>query len=188
MLLCCDGIMEAGREIELKLKISDEGGVIDKLLKAGAVFESEKKQVDILYNSKYFDFGDYDQALRLRVERWDGREKAILTFKGTPKHTADGHKIRDEFETPVDPEPTRRILMSIGFEEVAVVEKARAGYRLGDLRIAVDKLEFGTFIEFEGRPGEIEDVRRKLGLEESKPVREGYIFLQQAWEEEREKR
>lgn len=180
--------MKQGREIELKLKIADKKAVVEKLLRAGAVFKSKKNQVDILYNSKYFDFGDYDQSLRLRIEKWDNKQKATLAFKGTPKHTADGHKIRDEFETPVDPGPTRKLLKSIGFEEVAIIEKVRAEYQLDGLQVVIDELKFGTFIEFEGAPDEIENVRRKLGLAKFKPVHEGYIFLQLAWEQKRKLR
>lgn len=173
--------MKKGQEIELKLKVSNKKAIVEKLLKIGAVPKSKRHQTDILYDSNFFDFGNYDQSLRLRIEKWDNQQKAKLAFKGTPKHTASGHKIRDEFETVVDPEPARKLLSSIGFKEVATIKKTRTEYRLGNLEILIDELKFGTFIEFEGSPEEIEGARKKLGLGKAKPVRKGYIFLQIAW-------
>lgn len=169
------------KEIEVKFQISNKKDIVQKLVHLGANFESKKKQIDILYNSKYFDFGKLDQALRLRVEKSD-RKSAVLAFKGTPKITRNGHKVRDEYETKVNPKTARMILTSIGFEEVAVIEKTRLYYKLGNLEVAIDELKFGTFIEIEGAPKDIESLRQKLGLKNTKPVKRGYIFLQIEWE------
>ena len=43
------------QEIELKLQIENSKEIIAKLLKLGAKFKSKKCQIDILYNSKYFN-------------------------------------------------------------------------------------------------------------------------------------
>lgn len=169
------------QEIELRLEVKNKNELIKKLLKLGAKFKGKKKQTDILFDSKYFTFGDWDQALRLRTEVEDGKTTAELAFKGTPSHTEHGHKVRDEFETSVDPEQTRKIINSIGFWEAEVIEKEREDYEYKDLDIVIDTLEFGTFIELEGKPEAIESLREKLGLQKATPVKEGYVALKRSW-------
>lgn len=169
------------QEIELRLKVENKEGLVEKLLKLGVKFKSKKKQIDILFDSKYFTFGDFDQALRLRTEVEDGKTTAELAFKGTPTHTKDGHKIRDEFETSVDPEQARKIINSIGFREAEVIDKERENYEYKNIDIVIDTLEFGTYVELEGKPKDIESIRKKLGLEKAIPVKEGYVALKRQW-------
>lgn len=169
------------QEIELRLKVENKEELIEKLLKLGAKFKGKKQQTDILYDSKYFSFGDLDQSLRLRNEEEDGKKTALLAFKGTPTHTKDGHKARDEFETEVEAEPIKKILASIGFWEADVIEKERENYGYKNLDIVIDTAEFGTFVEFEGKPEDIEALRKELRLEKAKPVLEGYIILKRQW-------
>lgn len=170
------------QEIELKIQISNAKSLVKKLIKIGSRLKSKRKQIDILYNSKYFDFEEFDQSLRFRIEKSGQGESTTLAFKGIPKQAKYGHKIRDEFETPVNPITTRKILTSIGFEEVAVIRKKRESYQLNKLEINIDELKFGTFVEFEGKPKDIEEIRGKLGFKNTRPLKEGYIFLQQKWE------
>lgn len=171
----------SGQEIELRLKVENKEELVKKLLKLGAKFKGKKKQTDILFDSKYFTFGDWDQALRLRTEVEGKKTTAGLAFKGTPTHTEQGHKIRDEFETEADGDVMRKILNSIGFWEADVIEKERENYEYKDLNIVIDTLEFGTYVEFEGKSEDIEELRKKLGLEKAKPVKEGYVALKRQW-------
>lgn len=170
------------KEIELKLQIKNKAYVAKLLKKLGAKLTSQKDQTDILFNSKYFDFGDYDQALRLRREKTGTKEVALLAFKGTPTFSKSGHKTRDEYETEVDFDQARKLVNSIGFKEVVVIKKKRESWKWKALDIEIDEAKFGTFIEFEGTPEDIEEVRVKLGLEKATPVKEGYVFLQEKWE------
>lgn len=170
------------KEIELKLKIKNKSDIVRALKKFGAVAGGRTVQTDILYCSKYFNFRQHDHVLRIRMERTNQGESATLGFKGTPRHTSEGHRIRDEWETPVDPRAMRKILTSIGFEEGAILQKERERYTLDGVDIAIDEFPFGTFIEFEGAEKDIEAVRKKLELQGHTPIMEGYIYLQERWE------
>jgi adenylate cyclase class 2 len=175
------------QEIELKLPIKDKRAIVRALHALGAVVGERVTQTDILYCSKYFNFRSRDHVLRIRIERSRDRETATLGFKGTPRHTSDGHRIRDEWETSVNPRPMRKILTSVGFEEGAVMKKKREHFTFNGVDIAIDEFPFGTFIELEGLANKIEAVRKGLGLQHSPPIMEGYIFLQERWEAKRGK-
>lgn len=169
-------------EIELKLKVDDVESIKKKLLALGAVLAGKKRQKDILFNSRQYDFDDTGEVLRLRLEDSDQGKTAALAYKDSPTFSRDGQKSRVEYESEVEPEPIRKILDALGFVEAAVIEKTRTDYRLGELEISVDELVFGTFIELEGAPNGIREVRRQLGLEKTEPVKEGYLRLQEEWE------
>jgi predicted adenylyl cyclase CyaB len=172
------------QEIELKLKLTPQqkAQVLEKLSQLGAKSKPIKHQKDILFNCQHIDFKKLDQSLRLRIETIGKKQKATLTFKGTPHHALDGHKIRDEFTTPVDLQPTIKLLESIGFHRATIIKKTRTPFALGKLKIAIDELKFGTFLELEGSSEEIQKVRSQLGLTKSKPIKKGYGKLQLAWE------
>ncbi len=169
------------QEIELKLKVENRDELVGKLEGLGAKFKAKVNQKDILYNSKFYDFGELDHALRLRVE--SGKDAmSYLTFKGTPSFSEDGHKTRDEYETEVDnPEAVKKILTSIGFFEAVTLNKKRAKYEINNLHVTIDEFEFGTFLELEGDSGEIEKLRALLDLQNTEPVKKMYVDLWEEW-------
>ncbi|HUD44604.1 MAG TPA: class IV adenylate cyclase [Patescibacteria group bacterium] len=174
----------APQEVELKLPISNKEEIIKKLENLGAVYISKFKQSDYLFNSDgFFDFAIKDEALRLRLEKSEDEEKVHLTYKGPPSFSAEGHKIRDEYEVVVsDFETTKNILLAIRFKDTALVEKVRTTYHLNDIIVAIDELKFGLFIELEGDAKKSEELRKQLGLGSVTPIKKGYIFLQRDWE------
>jgi len=174
-------------EIELKLPVGDKAALLAQLEQLGADFTGEVTQDDILFRCLAVDFEALDQALRLRIETKDGQTTSILTYKGTPHYTDDGHKVRDEFETAVtNPEMIQKILLATAFTQRPNerIFKTRRNYVLDDIDIAVDELKFGTFIELEGTSEAIRALRTKLELDNVEPVTRGYIFLQWDWEAE----
>jgi adenylate cyclase class 2 len=176
-----------GQEIELKLPLEDKEAFITKLEAAGAQFVSAKTQDDLLFRCLTRDFEQSDEALRLRIEESEGKTEAVLTYKGTPHHTEDGHKVRDEFETHVsDPEMMQKILTVTAFTQTPSerIYKKRRTYTLDGVEVTIDELKFGDFVELEGTSEEIQVLRHKLDLEQVEPVSRGYIFLQWDWEKE----
>lgn len=170
-------------EIELKLKISDPHPIVQRLLSLGAAELGVVEQTDRLYESPHIDFRADNQALRLRTERSATGDRSVLTYKGSPQHTPDGHKVRDEFETEVsNSEQTDMLVKALQFRNSETIFKTRSSYLLDSVHIAIDEAKFGTFIELEGLPDEIERIRGLLELQGAEPVTEGYIFLQWAWE------
>jgi adenylate cyclase, class 2 len=172
------------QEIELKLRIHDTPALKEKLPLLGARFVERKTQRDMLFESPVVDFSTLDQALRLRVETRGTETQASFTFKGSPSFTSEGHKVRDEFETPCEFEPMLKIIQALGFWSEFHIEKIRERYELDGLAIEIDELPFGTFLELEGPSERIEEVRQKLGFHDAEPVRESYYHLQKRWNEE----
>lgn len=61
-------MQQDNKEVELKLPVKNKKDIIEKLNKLGAVFISEVRQQDYLYDSPYIDFQKKDEACRLRKE------------------------------------------------------------------------------------------------------------------------
>jgi predicted adenylyl cyclase CyaB len=172
------------QEIELKLRLTTQQKtqVLKKLNQLGAQPHPVRHQIDTLFNCDHINFKQLDQSLRLRIETVGKKKIATLTFKGTPQHSPDGHKTRDEFNTPANPEATPQLLQAIGFYPTLIIEKARSPFTIGKLEVAIDELKFGTFLELEGTPQDIQRVRRQLGLQTATPIKLGYGNLQLTWE------
>ena len=171
------------QEVELKLPLVDKKTTLQKLHDLKAVFISEVKQRDYLYNSSFYSFVERDEALRLRHELSGSNEKVYVTYKGPATFSPTGHKIRDEYEVTVsDFIIMKQILEALQFEKAAIVEKVRATYQLDGIMVAIDTLPFGEFIELEGDAQKSERVRHQLGLSTVEPIKKGYIVLQKEWE------
>jgi len=100
------------------------------------------------------------QVLRLRQDT-----RARLTYKG-PADAGSSISARPEYEVEIsDLETGRRILESLGYQVLAIYEKYRSSYQIGDVEISLDSMPFGDFIEIEG-PNEatIQLIANKLGL------------------------
>ena len=169
--------------IEVEVKARTDLDYTRKLLEEqGARFVETEHHFDSYYNAPHRDFAHTDEALRIRSR--DG--KAFLTYKGKKKDSIS--KTREEFETLVDPESMRNILLSLGFREYGVVEKERDVYKLNDFVIALDSVEkLGEFIEVElGAESESEieqkskrifQFLKKMGIGKEKSIRKSYLEL-----------
>lgn len=152
-------------EVEAKAHLDDPARIISSILELGGREVYFTVQRDTYYRHPSRDFAVTDEALRIREEEG----KSFITYKG-PKLDADT-KSREELEVPlVDPKDLGALLLRLGFEPVAVVEKRRRGYYLGTLEVCVDEVKgLGHFLEVEAR--ECEDLEegkaRVLGLLES---------------------
>ncbi|ASA77205.1 class IV adenylate cyclase [Thermococcus sp. 5-4] len=124
-----------------------------------AVFERVRENFKLIrkeyHEDTYFrhpcrDFAETDEALRIRIRRFNGHFEAFLTYKG-PKIDQNS-KTRMEIEVPIsDPDKHTEILRNLGFEEVLTIEKTREKYYV-DKGIIIDLDEvngLGKFIEIE---------------------------------------
>ncbi|MFP4169509.1 MAG: class IV adenylate cyclase [Methanomassiliicoccales archaeon] len=154
-------------EIELKVPDVDLEGVEELLSRKGAAFLREVEQMDSYLQHPCRDFGSTDEALRIREV--DG--ETILTYKG-PKVDAET-KSREEREVALPSrEGMETILRSLGFARVMEVRKTRRSYMLGEVEIALDRVDgLGDFVELEykgGDPGpgreSILSLKDELGL------------------------
>ncbi len=179
--------MSKHQEIEVKLKISKEevGPLKNLLSKAGANYLGEFEQTDILldYLEKDKTFATFDQSLRLRIEKSKDKTKTIFTFKGTPEIDKSGKKTRDEFNAEVDNHKTLlTILNSIGFTEDMRIVKNRQKYQIDNVKVVIDQLKFGSFVELEGEKVDIDRTTKKLKLEKLPVITTPYFQLQLDWE------
>lgn len=162
-----------GHEIEAKFPVSNLASVRRRLRACGAVFLGTYVQTDRFYDSPDRTYQRNGCGLRLRclntlrsgAKKLDARPQ--ITFKGPVKANARV-KIRREIQTRLDCGQTaHQLLLACGLEQVAVFEKRRSSYRLGDCLVELDRLPpLGSFVEIEG-PSEkaVESMRRRIGIE-----------------------
>lgn len=161
-------------EIEVKIKVEDLGSFREKILQLGAKLEKERfLEENILYDFRSQTLFRKRQALRLRTIG----EKAFLTFKGAPQKSRK-FKIREEYESEVkNQKQLRKILKSIGLVPVFSYQKHRTVLKKGALKICLDELAIGNFIEIEGKRNEIVKLAKALGFPKDKYIKLDYIQL-----------
>lgn len=146
----------------------------------GAKPEGIQEHLDTYYNSPVRDFSTTDEALRIRsVNR-----RSVLTYKG--KKLDSVSKTRPEFETEVDGDSARSILIALGFFESGVVSKRRELFSYRNMTIALDSVEgLGEFIEveeqadcnIEERCDEIFSFLEGLGIRKEDSIRTSYLEM-----------
>jgi adenylate cyclase class 2 len=155
-------------EVEAKAPLPEPERIISNILELGGreiYFTVQRVQRDTYYRHPSRDFARTDEALRIREE--EGR--SFITYKGPKLDTVT--KSREELEVPlVDPRDLGKLLLRLGFEPVAVVEKRRRGYLVGTLEVTIDEVKgLGTYLEVEAK--ECEDLEegkaRVLGFVET---------------------
>jgi len=134
-------------EVEVKGYADDE--VFERVRESFKLIRREYHE-DTYYQHPCRDFSKTDEALRIRIRRFDGHFEAFLTYKG-PKLDPTS-KTREEIEVPInDPDEHARILEALGFREVLTVEKVREKYYVEKgITITLDEVDgLGKFIEAE---------------------------------------
>lgn len=160
-------------EVESKYRSPGNDKVEKALARLGAELVAEHEMEDLYFRHPSRDFGETDEALRLR------RAGAVseLTYKG-PRMRMEHTKAREEITLPaVDPLAAQRIVERLGFREFMTVRKTRREYRYDKIRVAVDSVDgLGEYIELELITEEpmraaalIEKMRMDLGLSEPEP-------------------
>jgi adenylate cyclase class 2 len=172
-------IVDKMREIEVKFKIKDFDALKRKIEKIGARYKDKFSQSDT-----WFVFPGKKRAKKWRGFRLRSQKgKAILTLK---KDQVVDRLIREAEEIEVevsDFERMMRILVGLGFQKEINIKKERETWQIGEVEIALDKVEkLGNFLELEGPKKEIEAVVKKLGLERAKRItlHYGQLFVQKA--------
>ncbi len=184
-------------EVEIKIKIDNLEAVGRQLESMGAKLKNSEKQVDLYYNHPCRDYSVTDEALRIRrriLVKTEGEESNLdkfplieITYKG-PK-LDESTKTRVEHSVGVNSyENAKLIFSSLGFIEVASIEKQRVFYTHGDITISLDNvLDVGCFIELErivtnpdllGKARkEILELVESLGYSIKDSIRESYLEL-----------
>ena len=140
-------------EIEMKFRVEDFSRIIAKVQEWQARPDEPIDEADHYYNAPDRDFGQTDEAYRLR--RFGASN--IVTYKG-PKQPGPT-KTRIEIEVPLaaGEEPAAnycRLLTHLGYRAVAVVRKRRRVYHFERdsfaMQVCLDEVaEVGSFVEVE---------------------------------------
>jgi len=148
-------------EKEVKIKVADIEPFHSRLKKMGAeCIQPRYYEKNILYDFTENPLYRKKQALRLRQVN----KKTFLTFKGTPRKSRQ-FKIRDEFETEVkNKKEMEKILKSVGLKPVFEYRKHRTVYKKERVKICLDEIRIGYFIELEGPPSDIVRLVHSLGF------------------------
>ena len=178
--------MKGGRllEVEVKARVDDLDAIEGKLGPMGFELVGEEEHYDVYFGHPSRDFGETDEALRLRTITKGGKERMVLTYKG-PK-VDPGTKTREEAEVEVVADPTR-LLEGVGFEQVITIGKVRRKYKKGDLEVCLDRVPgLGSFVEIECMSRELDEARdrvmalaKELGLEELERLSYLELFMQE---------
>lgn len=174
-------------EVELKIA-TDHEPVRRRLKERDASQQRMVTQRDTYYDAPHRDFAATDEALRVREETSPGGEtETRLTYKGPLVEEAS--KTREEHETAVESgETLAAILMELGFEPAAVVEKERSFYTVDGYTVALDAVaELGEFVEVETEVSDEADVPSaregargvlaSLGLDPEETIRTSYLGM-----------
>ena len=175
-------------EVEQKYRVTGFRQIVERLAKLGATLGEPIEQVDTYYAHPSRDFGETDEAFRLRRIG----TMTCMTYKG-PRIDANT-KTRKEIEIPLAPgtdhhRQCRAMLKALGFRLVAEVRKMRRVASWTDrgfpIEVAVDEVrDVGKFVEIEtsadakrlaAAKDRIAKVAGQLGLTQSE--RTSYLEL-----------
>jgi adenylate cyclase class 2 len=164
--------MTGPKEIEIKLRVHDKAGVLERI-RATGFRESVARlfEANTLYDTP-------DQRLRkaemlLRLRQVD--EKSVITWKGPGERAP--HKSRPEVETTLGSvEKAAQILEQIGFRPVFRYEKYRTEFTRDGTAgvVTLDETPIGDFLELEGEADWIDQTASELGFTERDYVLDSY--------------
>jgi adenylate cyclase class 2 len=168
-------------EVELKVKIPSLDPVREQLVRKNAGSAGKVHEHDIYYNAPHRDFGQTDEAVRVRYTD----DHAVVTYKG-PKIKKFGLKAREELNFAVESgEIFETMLDRLGFRKTREVNKWRETFKLGNASVSLDTVEgLGTFAEIEviaedegdNPTSAIEKIAKEIGVT-GEPILESYLEM-----------
>jgi len=160
------------KEIEVKFKLNGKDNIIEKLVKFGGKFKKPYRQITYGFFSK--DSIKKGVFPRIRVESGSH----VLTVKVRPKKKTKYFE-RKEYSIIINNEREGiKILKSLGFNRVRKFSKKRQEWFFQNVKVCIDNLYFGTFLEIEGKKKQIESMVKKLGLEKRERITKAYLALE----------
>lgn len=165
-------------EIEAKIKVAALEPFVVKLKELDAEFVYTARQVDTYFMDAKKLLHKKDCGLRIRRQTINGKDSALLTFKGAREQTK--YKSRPEYETAVsNPEMAEKIVESLGYDKRLTFEKKRSVWSVDACQVCLDELpRLGCFVEVEG-PHEdaISTVLAKLSLQDKPHISDSYASM-----------
>lgn len=162
------------KEIEIKIKLDKKDNIIDRLKELGGQRVSSYTQTTF----GFFSDNSLEKGIfpRIRIES----KEVVLTVKVRNKKQTNYFE-RDEYSMKIDNLATGiKILKLLGFETVRKFTKKRENwiFKNRKLKISLDRLYFGRFIELEGSKEEIEKAISELGFQNRERITKAYLALE----------
>jgi predicted adenylyl cyclase CyaB len=151
-------------EREVKIRVPDLEELRPRLEAMGATYVGVEEEINHILDTAEGALQRNGQILRVRAA-----DKNTLTWKGRPPaEDPYGHKVREELEVPFSSDTTDTMLgifSRLGFQEALRYTKTRMSWRWQSVVIALDRLDFGSFIEIEGDASAIQHALHLLQIE-----------------------
>ncbi len=160
------------KEIEVKFELVKADNVIKKLKNLGGKFINKYRQTTY----GFFSQDSIERGIFPRIRVEDG--KPVLTVKIKPKKKTKYFE-RKEYSIEISNEKDGvEVLKSLGFDRIRKFTKDRQDWDFPGIRVCLDKLYFGTFLEIEGQKKDIEIMIKKLGFEGRERITKAYLALE----------
>ena len=162
------------KELEVKFFIQNLAAVEDLLIAKNAkLVQGRTHEYNLRFDNPE---GSMSEAMSLVRLRKDSGNR--LTFKG-PSTTLGGVLARREIEFEVsDFEQARKFIEALGFTSKFVYEKYRTTYDISELKITLDELPYGNFLEIEGPDAiSIREIADLLQMDWEQKLPETYISI-----------
>src|SRR3989338_940148 len=134
------------KEIEVKARVQNFDGLIEKLKELGCNLSQPLVQKDVVYLSNGVELSDVKRgnvAMRIR----NSNDTYTLNLKKQLENELDCIECETIIENP---EQTHEMLIQMGYHEVSKVEKTRRTYTYKNMNICIDEVQnLGNFIEVE---------------------------------------
>lgn len=162
------------KELEVKFYVSALPQIEQRLVQAGATLVHPRThEFNLRFDSPSGALGQASCMLRLRRD-----SGSHMTFKG-PSTTLGGVLARQEIEFDVSNfTQAQKLIEALGFSSKFMYEKFRTTYGLDGLKITLDEMPYGHFVEIEGtQPEPIRTAAQQVGLDWEQRLPETYISI-----------
>ncbi len=149
------------KEIEIKLKYTDEKSLRERLTKVGAKPTQTYEIVDIYYAKKGETMKTTETLLRIRTKK----SISELTFKGKKETTSNVWE-RVEINVPIsEPDKMELILHNLGLHRILKNRTLREYWDINGVELGIMKIIEPAkveFVEIEGKTKEVVEEATKL--------------------------
>lgn len=167
-------ISPSDKELEVKFHVSALAEMEKRLVTLGATLvQPRTHEYNLRFDTPNGDLGQRESMLRLRRDT-----ASHVTYKG-PSSTLGGVLARQEIEFEVSNfAAAQKLIEALGFRSKFVYEKYRTTYGLDGLKVTLDEMPYGSFVEIEGQQAEpIQVAAGQLGLDWTERLPETYISI-----------
>ncbi len=163
------------KEIEVKIQLNKKENIAKKLKALG--WEKRKSYTQTTYG--FFSDDSIEKGIfpRIRMEN----KVPVFTVKVKNNKKKSEYFERDEYSVKIsDLRNGVKILQLLGYKRIRKFTKFREEWFFNkkSIKITVDRLYFGNFLEIEGSKKEIEKTIKDLGFQDRRKFTKAYLALE----------